>query len=71
MGIADRIYEIVKRLPDSTAAEVLDFAEAKRVTANAKGTSREAALEVLARHAGKFKVVKFNRADLYDRAGLR
>ena len=32
------------------------------------GTGARALLE---KHAGKFKAVKFNRADLYDRACLR
>jgi hypothetical protein len=32
---------------------------------------RLTALALLDKHAGKFKSVKFNRAELYDRAGLR
>lgn len=74
MGIAERIYEIVKSLPEATAAEVLDFAETKRARAAknaAQAARRTAALALLDKHAGKFKAVKFDRADLYDRAGLR
>ena len=74
MGIAERIYEVVKGLPDATAAEVLDYAEtkcAKTAADAARAARRTAALALLAKHAGKFKTVKFNRADLYDRAGLR
>lgn len=74
MDIAERIYQIVKDLPETTAAEVLDYAEAKlsnTAADAARATHRTAALALLDKHAGKFKAVKFNRADLYDRAGLR
>ena len=74
MGIAERIYEIVKDLPEATAAEVLDYAETKcsSIAADAaQAARRTAALALLDKHAGKFKTVKFNRAELYDRAGVR
>ena len=74
MGIAERIYEIAKELPEATAAEVLEFAETRRCTAAAKTAEeahRAAALALLDKHTGRFKAVKFNRAELYDRAGLR
>ena len=74
MGIAERIYEIVKGLPEAIAAEVLNYAETKRnrTAVNAAPAARRTtALALLDKHAGKFKAVKFNRADLYDRAGLR
>ena len=74
MGIAERIYEIAKELPEATAAEVLKYAETKRnrTAANtAEAARRTAALALLDKHAGKFKTVKFDRAELYDRAGLR
>ena len=74
MGIAERIYEVVKDLPEATAAEVLDYAESKRTRTATNSTENErrtAALAVLAKHAKKFKTVKFDRADLYDRADLR
>jgi len=74
MGIAERIYEVVKDLPEATAAEVLDYAETKRTRAAAMAAQtarRTAALALLDRHAGKFKAVRFNRAELHDRAGLR
>ena len=74
MGIAERVYEVVKVLPESAAAEVLDYAEAKRsgTAADAvQAARRTAALALLDKHAGKFRAVKFNRADLYDRAVLR
>lgn len=74
MGIAERVCELVKALPESTAAEVLNFAEARRsrVSADtAQAARRSAALALLDKHAGRFKASKFNRADLYDRACLR
>jgi hypothetical protein len=74
MGIAERIYELVKGLPDEAATEVLEYAQAKCAgkTANvSRAARRKAALAVIEKHAGRFKVVKFSRTDLYDRAGLR
>jgi hypothetical protein len=74
MGIPERIYEIAKELPEATAAEVLQYAEAKRckTAANAAGAARRAvALALLDKHAGKFKAVKYNRAGLHTREGLR
>ena len=74
MGVAERIYEIAKELPEATAAEVLEYAETKRskmATNAAEADRRAAAFALLDKHAGKFKAVKFNRAELHDRAGLR
>ena len=74
MGIAERIYEIVKKLPEAKAAEVLDYVESKRAKAaaiDAPADRHSAALALLSKHAGRFRAVKFNRADLHDRAGLR
>ena len=74
MGIAERIYAVVKDLPEAAAAVVLDYAENERLKTAAKGVQadrRNLALALLDKHAGKFKTVKFNRADLYDRACLR
>ena len=74
MGIAERIYELVKGLPEEAATEVLEYAQAKYAGKAADATQaarRKAALATLDKHAGKFKAVKFDRADLHDRAGLR
>lgn len=73
-GIAEKIYEVVKELPEAAAADVLDYAESKCAGAPAnasRAARRTAALAVLDKHARRFKAVKFNRAELYDRAGLR
>ena len=74
MGIAERVYEIVKNLPEAKAAEVLDYVETKRAKAaaiDASADRRSAALALLYKHAGRFRTVKFDRTDLHDRAGLR
>ncbi len=74
MGIAERIYEIAKELPEAAAAEVLEYAEAKRckTAANAAESARRAAaLSLLDTHAERFNAVKSNRAELCDRTGLR
>ena len=75
MGIAERIHAVVKGLPEATAAEVLDYAESKRTkpvdAVGARADRRTLALALLDKHAGKFKTLKFSRADLYGRACLR
>ena len=74
MGIAERIYEVVKDLPEATAAEVLDYAKTKRSRAAevaSQAARRRAALALLDKHAGRFRAMRFNRAELYDRAGFR
>ncbi len=69
MGIAERIYEIVKGLPDDSAADVLDYVQAKCVksAAAAVATRRAAALTVLDKHTGKFKAAKLDRDELHNR----
>jgi hypothetical protein len=74
VGIAERIYEIVKGLPEASAAEVLDYAQAKCVKSAAGpalAARRASALAVLDKHAGHFKSVKLDRAALHDRASVR
>jgi hypothetical protein len=70
MGIAERIYAVVKELPVPKAAEVLDYAERKRSKPTPE-TARRQAFAILDKHARKFKAEPLNRADLYDRTGLR
>lgn len=70
MGVAERIYELGKELPEATAAEVLEYPEARRckTAANAaEAARRAAAFALLDKHAGRFKAVKFNRAEFHDR----
>ena len=59
MGIAERIYEVVKSLPEVAAKEVLEFAEGRRaMAADREVTARRAALSVVGKRPGKLKVVK-------------
>ncbi len=73
MGIAERIYEIAKQLPEAEASEVLHFIESKHAKAPPQDAAarRAAALAVLDKYAGRVKVVKFKRDELYDRPILR
>jgi len=72
MGIAERIYEIVKGLPDDSAADVLDYAQAKCVkpATAAVAARRATALAVLDKHARKIKAVKLDRDELHNRSSL-
>jgi hypothetical protein len=74
VGIAERIYEVVKGLAEPAASDVLQYAEAKRAGAgdpSGAASRRTAALAVLDKHARRFKTQKLDRADLHDRAGFR
>ena len=71
MGIAEKIYEVVKDLPDPQAAEVLDFVERLRVrTASVVLAKRCVDLALFRRYRGTYDGSKINRDELYDRAGL-
>lgn len=72
MGIAERIYEAVKRLPEQQAGEVLSFAEGLRAKQEAEESERRtAALATLAKYRGRFKAEKLNRDECYDRPAIR
>jgi len=71
MGLAERLYELVRAMPEDKAAEVLDFAEHVKM---------RGALVTRAHRKINFTVfdqVKatydsgFNREEVYDRACLR
>ncbi|WNV04105.1 DUF2281 domain-containing protein [Candidatus Methylospira mobilis] len=75
-GIAEKIFEAVKTLPDQQAAEVLDFAEFLKAR---QASQRTNALEESSntddwsdfeQFAGAWSG-KFNREDCYDRSVLR
>ena len=72
MGIADRIYELVKELPDLEASKILQFAECLK----ARGVTvipakRRVNLTLFRQYRGRYDGVKIDREALYDRAGLR
>ncbi len=72
MGIADRIYELVKDLPEPEASKILQFAESVRGRrATVISAQRYVDLTVFRQYRGSYNGVKIKRETLYDRAGLR
>jgi len=72
MGIAEKIYEVVKDLPELQAAEVLGFAEhVKARTVIVVLAQRHVDLALFRAHRGRYDGRKINREELYDRAGVR
>jgi hypothetical protein len=72
MGIAEKIYEVVKNLPESEAAEILGFAEHVKARAALVVPARRCVdLGLFRAHHGRYDGRKINREELYDRAGLR
>ncbi len=72
MGIADRIYELVKGLPDPDASRILQFAESVRArSVTIVPAQRQVDLTLFRKYRGRYDGVKIDRAALYDRAGLR
>ena len=72
MGIADRIYDLVKGLPDAEADKILQFAESlsgRSVTV--VPAQRHVDLAVFRQYRGRYDGRKIDRAELYDRAGIR
>ena len=72
MGIADRIYELVKDLPDPEASKILRFAESLRGrSVSVVPAQRQVDLAVFRQYRGRYDGGTTDRAELYDRAGLR
>jgi len=72
MGIADRIYELVKGLPEPEASKILRFAESLRgQSVTIVPAQRQVDLTVFRQYRGLYDGRKIDRAELYDRAGLR
>ncbi len=72
MGIADRIYELVKSLPEPEASKILRFAESLRGQGvTIVPAQRKVDLAVFRQYRGRYDGRKIDRAELYDRAGLR
>jgi len=72
MGIADRIYELVKGLPAPEADKILQFAESlsgRSVTVIP--AQRHVDLAVFRQYRGRYDGRKIDRVELYDRAGIR
>lgn len=72
MTTADRIYDEVRTLPEPQAREVLDFvAHLKAKRQSSPEARRQTAIRTLAKYRGRFEALKMQRAELYDRKGLR
>jgi hypothetical protein len=71
MGIADRIYELVKGLPDPEAGRILRFVESLRGKVTVVPAQRRVDLSLFRQYRGRYDGVKIEREALYDRAGLR
>ncbi len=72
VGIADRIYEVVKGLSNPEARKILLLAEnlrANRVTT--VPAQRHVNLALFRQYRGCYDGVKIDREAIYDRAGLR
>jgi len=68
MGAMERIAELIKAMHEREISEMLDFAEfllAKRDKEKAE------AWNTLSKYAGRYDGAKWQRDELYDRAGLR
>jgi hypothetical protein len=71
MGIAERIYEVVRTMPEQQAAEILDFANYLQSRgAQVTPATRAIDLSVFRAHRGRYDGSKLSREELYDRAGL-
>ena len=72
MGIADRIYELVKGLPDPEASRILRFVESLRGEGvTVAPARRQVDFALFRQYRGRYDGVKIEREVLYDRAGLR
>lgn len=72
MGTADRIYELVKGLPEPEASRILRFVESvrgERVTV--APAQRQVDLALFRQYRGRYDGAKIEREALYERAGLR
>lgn len=72
MGIADRIYELAKGLPEAEASKILQYAEELRShSVHIDPAKRQVDLALFRQYRGRYDGVKVDREALYDRACLR
>ena len=72
MGIADRIYELVKGMPEPEASRILRLVESLRgQNVPVTPAQRQVNLALFRQYRGCYDGVKIEREALYDRAGLR
>ena len=72
MGIAGRIYELAKALPEAEASKILQYAEVLRShNMRIEPAKRQIDLALFRQYRGCYDGVKIDREALYDRACLR
>ncbi len=72
MGIAERIYELAKELPEAEAGKILQYAEEVRShSVRVEPAKRQVDLALFRQYRGRYDGVKIDREALYDRACLR
>ena len=72
MGIADRVYELVKGLPDAEASKILQFAQKlKAENVTIMPANRRVDLALFREYRGRYDGMKIDRESLYDRASVR
>ncbi|MGH8738499.1 MAG: hypothetical protein ACREVC_14165 [Burkholderiales bacterium] len=65
MGIADKIYEVVKGMPDPEAKRILEYAESVRAgTATVVPAQRQVNLALFRLYRGRYDGVKIERGAL-------
>ena len=68
MGAIERIAELMKVMHEREIGEMLDFAEFLFAKRDREKTEAWATLD---KYAGRYDGAKWQREELYDRAGLR
>lgn len=72
MGIADRIYDLVKALPEAEAHKILRFAEQLQSRNESMvPAKRRIDLALFRQYRGRYDGSKIDRDALYDRADIR
>jgi hypothetical protein len=72
MGIAERIYELAKALPEAEASKILQYAEELQLhSVRIEPAKRQIDLALFRQYRGSYDGVKIDREGLYDRACLR
>ncbi len=68
MGATERIADLMKAMHEREIQEMLDFAESLLAKRDRKKAEAWATLD---KYAGRYDGAKWQREELYDRAGLR
>lgn len=72
MGTAERIYELIRAMPETKVERVLVFVEGmQHESAAISAPTAKLDWSLIEAHAGCYDGTRFRREELYDRAGLR